>query len=185
MDTTPTPGGGPGGDGNGRGHPQAFVVGYRPHTGDMMVYGGGVVTLVGVLATVVNAAPGFLVVSIVGSLTAFYFHPTLDLRAPQLGADTEGLYVARIGLIPWSEVAEMHVERRALRTMHLSTLVIRTVRPPRKAVSVPETVPVSRRLTARPGRISGGTIRVDLHPLSLDADAIERRLRALMSAAGR
>lgn len=176
MDDTPPEGGGGGMT------PRAFAVGYKPHAGDLMVYGGGALTLVGVLATVVNGTPAFLLASIVGSLSAFYFHPTIDLATPQLGADTHGIFVARVGLVPWAEVAEIRVERRALRTMRLATLILRTRRPLSEAVAKPERVSLLARLTARNAKASGDHVRVPLHTLAVSPEAIETRLRALYAA---
>ena len=83
---------GPGGGGPGAPPPSGrFATGYRKNSGDMMVYGGGVLTLVGVLATVVNAEPAFMLASLAGTFSAFYFWPTLDTRRPQLGADQRGI----------------------------------------------------------------------------------------------
>ena len=178
MDATPTPP-----------RPQrpsgerAFATGYRAHTGDMMVYGGGVLTLIGVLATVVNGNPLALGASFVGSLSALYFWPTLDTRRAQLGASRQGVFVARIGIIPWSAVHELRVERRALRTMRLATLHITTDRPPLEAVSAADVVPLSERFTARNARVSGRTIKVQLHTLAMPIDAIEQRLRRLRAQA--
>ncbi len=182
MDATVPPrpeGGGGGGDPSA---PQAFAVGYKAHGGDLMVYGGGALTLIGVLATLINGQPGFLIASIIGSLSALYFQPTMDLKAPQLGANAAGLYVARVGFIPWAEVAEIHVERKALRTMRLATLVIATTRPFAEAVSEPERIPPLRHLTSRNARMSGGKLRVPLHTLAMNPDVIEARLKALQAA---
>lgn len=178
----PFPGsGGDGGGGEG-GEPQSFAVGYRPHTGDMMVYGGGMMTLVGVMAAVVQGSPVFFLISIVGSLCALYFHPTIDLRTPQLGADTQGIFIARFGMIPWAEIAEIGVQHRALRTMHLSTLIVRTRRPLQEAIAVPDRIGMVRRLSAANARRKGGAIHVSLHTLALPPEAIGERLDALQAA---
>ncbi|MEO1105269.1 MAG: hypothetical protein AAFW98_16310 [Pseudomonadota bacterium] len=179
MDATPMHGGSGGGPSRG---PQSFAVGYRPHTGDMMVYGGGVLTLIGVLATVVQGSPIFLLASIAGSVSAFYFAPTLDLRSPQLGADAGGLFIARVGVIPWDAVREIRVEKRALRTMHLATLYLRTDGPVYEVVVHADPVTPLQRVSARNARVSGDTVRVSLHTLALSAEAIEIRLRALHDA---
>lgn len=173
------PGGEPGPGGGGPTGPRAFAVGYRKNSGDMMVYGGGALTLVGVLATVINAQPAFMLVSLAGTGSAFYFWPTLDVRRPQLGADARGIYVARVGLIRWDAVADWRVERRALRTMRLATLEIRLARPLPEALEAAEVVPMAERLTARNEKVSGETIRVTLHTLAMPDDEIEARLAAL------
>ncbi len=179
----PFPGAG-GGGGEGAGGPPAFAVGYRPHTGDMMVYGGGMMTLIGVMAAVVQGSPVFFIISIVGSLCALYFYPTIDLKTPQLGADTEGIWIARFGMIPWSEVAEFGVQHRALRTMHLSTLIVRTRRPLKEAIAVPDRIGLLRRLSAANARRKSGAIHVTLHTLNVPPDAIAARLEALQAASG-
>lgn len=183
MDDTPDgPGDGRGG-GEERGTPRAFAVGYRAHSGDLMVYGGGALTLIGVLATVVQGTPVYLLASIVGTLSALYFQPTIDLKTPQLGANQQGLYLARIGFMPWEEIAEIRVERRALRTMNLATLIVRTAHPLAQSVTEPDRVPFLARFTSRNARVSrDGTIRAPLHPLAMNPDVIETRLRALYAA---
>lgn len=179
-----SPGGAGGGNG-GSNAPQAFATGYKPHSGDMMVYGGGAVTLVGVLAAFVNTAPSFLLASLAGTFSAFYFWPTLDTRQPQLGADVHGLYVARIGTIGWAAVRRMTVRRRALRTMSLATLVIELDPPLPEALLAGDPVPLSLRFTARNARAHGRRVEVQLHTLAMPVDAVEARLTALRQSAGR
>jgi len=174
---------GDGGDGGGSSAPHSFAVGYRPHTGDMMVYGGGMMTLIGVLAAVVHGSPVFFILSIVGSLCALYFYPTLNLRAPQLGADTNGIFIARFGTIRWEEIADIQVQHRALRTMRLATLIVRTKRPLKEAIAVPDRIGLVGRLSAANARRKGGAIHVTLHTLTLPPDSIGRRLHALQAAA--
>jgi hypothetical protein len=150
----------------------------------MMVYGGGAMTVVGVLAAALNSAPAFLVASVVGTLSAYYFAPLVETRVPQLGANAEGIYVGRIGVVAWDAVRAIRVERRALRTMRLATLVVELDRPLREAVAIPDRVSLARRLTVRPARVRGTTIRVDLHALAMPPDAVEARLLAIRDAAG-
>lgn len=179
MDEAPPgePGGG------GEGGPRPFAIGYKAHNGDLMVYGGGALTLIGVLATVVNVNPAFLLASLVGSGSAFYFHPTLDLKTPQLGASREALYIARVGIIPWSEIAEISVQHRALRTVSLATLMVRTARPWREAVSQRDRIGLLGRITARNTRVvSADTVHVPLHTLAMNPEVVESRLRTLYEA---
>ena len=164
--------------------PRAFATGYKPHSADMMVYGGGVMTLVGVLATVVRVEPAYLAISLVGSLMALYFWPVLDVRRPQLGADVNGIYVARFGIIPWSRVADMRVEYHALRTMQLGTLIVTPEGPLKDAIGKPDAVPFAERFAARNARWKNGAIRVPLHSLAMPMSDIEARLTALRAAAG-
>ena len=72
----------------------AFAVGYRPHQGDMMVYGGGALTIFGLVGTIVHASPLGFIASAVGTLSAVYFVPTMDVRSPQLGANKDELFIA-------------------------------------------------------------------------------------------
>jgi len=190
MADAPPPEGGDDEDGAAVGTPpdpwaaRSFLVGYRAHNGDMMVFGGIMMIFVGILATVVRTSPGFLVASVVGALSAFYFRPTLDLKTPQLGASRNGLYIARVGIIPWEEVAEIRVVHRALRTLRLATLVVRTGRPLGEAVSQPDRLTLLQRITARNARVvSGAEVHVPLHTLAMSAREIEERLRALYDAA--
>lgn len=156
-----------------------FATGYRPHGGDMMVYGGGTLTLVGAVAAVVNAEPWFFLAGLVGALTAFHFHPTLETGRAQLGADHRGVFVDRVGLIDWSAVVDMRIERRTLRTMNLAWLVLMLDRPVSAALLVPDRVPPLRRLTSRNARVSKRAVRVPLHTLAMPTAGIEARLAAL------
>ncbi|MCF3936104.1 hypothetical protein L1787_22185 [Acuticoccus sp. M5D2P5] len=171
------------GPGPGGGTPTPFVAGYKPHQGDLMVYGGGVATLIGVLATVVQVNPVFLVISLMGTFSALYFWPTLDPRVPQLGADLRGIYVARVGIIRWEAIADMKVEWHALRTMQLSTLVLKVDGPLKDALAYREKVPLLHRVSAHNARVSGSTVKVTLHTLNMDPAVIEKRLVALRAAA--
>ncbi|RAH98237.1 hypothetical protein DLJ53_26350 [Acuticoccus sediminis] len=163
--------------------PRAFATGYKAHSGDLMVYGGGVMTLIGVLATVVNGTPVFLLISLVGTAMALYFWPTVDTRRPQLGADVNGIYVARFGILPWDKVADLRFEHHALRTMRLSTLVIVPSVPLAEAIVQPDPVPLAERFASRNARLKKGTIHVPLHPLAMPIDDIEARVTALRAAA--
>jgi hypothetical protein len=177
MDATPEPFGD-------RPAPRAFATGYKAHSADMMVYGGGAMTVLGVLAAVLNGAPGFLVLSLIGTLSAFHYAPLLETQVPQLGANADGLYLARIGVMRWEAIAGLTVERRSIRSVRLATLVVELDRPLAEAVVLPEPVPLLRRLTARLARVRGRTIRVDLHGLGMSPDVIEARLLAFRDAAG-
>lgn len=175
MDATPQrppPGGSP--------SRRGFATGYAPNSGDMMVYGGGVATLIGVLATFVNGEPAFLILSLAGSFASFFYWPTIDTKRPQLGASEEGIYVAGIGIIGWGAVENWQVERHALRTMRLARLVITLDRPVSEALVRKEPFSLLRALSTKNAKVRGGqTIRVDLHTLGMAADDIERRLASL------
>lgn len=171
----------PGGDGGKPVEPpRAFATGYKAHSADMTVYGGGALTIVGVLATALNGEPAFLLASVAGSFSALYFWPTLDTKTPQLGANADGIYVARVGVIAWEAVRGLRVQRRALRTMNLASLIIELDPPLPDALIEPERVPASLRLTSRNAKVSPRRIEVTLHTLAMPIDAIERRLKALM-----
>lgn len=159
--------------------PRAFATGYKPNSGDMMVYGGGAMTIVGVLATVLNAEPAFLLASLAGTGSAFYYTPVLDTRTPQLGASADGIYVARIGIIAWPAVQRLHVRRQALRTMNLAWLEIDLDPALPDALAAAETVPLAQRFTARNAKTNGQRVEVTLHTLAMPPDAIEARLKAL------
>lgn len=164
--------------------PRAFATGYKPHSGDMMVYGGGAMTIVGVLAALINAAPIFLIISVVGSLSALYFWPVVDTRRPQLGADVNGIFIARFGILPWENVADLHIEHHALRTIRLATLTIVPVGSIAEAIAQPDPLPLTERFAARNAKAKNGAIQVPLHSLAMPIDDIEERLRALRAAAG-
>lgn len=176
----PAPGGGDGGDG-GRGvePPRAFATGYKQHSGDMMVYGGGAITVVGVLATALLGNPLYLIMSVAGSLSALYFWPVVDVNTPQLGANADGLYVARIGVIRWDAIRTMRVQRRALRTMNLANLIVEIDPPLPEALAQAENVPLMQRFTSRNARGNAQRLEVSLHTLAMPVDAIEARLNAL------
>ncbi|MEM8852388.1 MAG: hypothetical protein AAGD34_01730 [Pseudomonadota bacterium] len=177
MDATPQrppPGGSP--------SRRGFATGYAPNSGDMMVYGGGVATLIGVLATVVNGDPVFLIISLAGSFASFFYWPTIDTKRPQLGASDEGIYVGGIGVVGWDGVEDWRIERHALRTMRLARLVITLNRPLQDALVQAEPFSLLRLLSTKNAKVRGGqTIRVDLHTLAMGADDIERRLASLSS----
>ena len=186
REALPPDDGGGGGEpdpGSGGGSPLrkgvAFAVGYRKNSGDMMVYGGGAVTLIGVVATVVNAQPAFMIASLAGTISAFYFWPTMAFDRPQLGADARGIYVAHVGLIRWSAVADWWVERRALRTMHLATLEIRLAVPLEEALEEAESVPGAERFMSRN---EGSLARIDPRDTSYAGDGRSRDRGAVAHA---
>lgn len=183
--SVPPSGGGHGEDGSGGGEGaaeplrQPFATGYKKNSGDMMVYGGGAMTVLGVLAMVLSGQPAFLIVSVVGTLSALFYWPVVDVRTPQLGASAEGLYVARVGLIRWDAIRAMRVQRQALRTMRLATLVLELDPPLPDALANAERVPFSQRFTTRNTKVRPDRVEVTLHTLAMPPDAIEARLKAI------
>lgn len=155
-----------------------FAVGYKPHQGDMMVFGGGALTIFGVVGSFVHATPLGFIASAIGTLSAVYFVPTMDVKSPQLGANQDGLFIGKVGVLPWSAVRSMHVQYRALRTMRLATLIVQTDGKVADALERSDGT-FWGKLTATNARVSGDTVRVHLHTLALAPQDIEQRLIAL------
>lgn len=156
----------------------SFAVGYKPHQGDMMVFGGGAMTVFGVIATIVHGTPMGFIASAIGTASAAYFVPTMDVRSPQLGANGDELFIAKVGVLPWGQIDSMHVQYRALRTMRLATLIVRTRGKVGDAVSRTDGT-FWGKFTARNARVGGNTVKVQLHTLAMAPQDIERRLLAL------
>ncbi|MEM6848685.1 MAG: hypothetical protein AAF580_11525 [Pseudomonadota bacterium] len=156
----------------------AFAVGYKAHQGDMMVYGGGALTIFGVVGTIVHASPLGFIASAVGTMSAVYFVPTMDVRSPQLGASQDELFVAKVGVLPWSRVTEMFVQYRALRTMRLATLIVRTEGKVSEALERSDGT-FWGKFSAQNARVSGNILKVQLHTLAMAPQDVEQRLLAL------
>ncbi|MDQ0314356.1 hypothetical protein [Amorphus orientalis] len=165
--------------------PKAFAVGFDSNAGEALVYGGATLIVIGSLVTVVRGQPAALVLSLIGLCSTVYFRPLIEAKRPQLGANMQGLYVERIGIIGWSAIAEIDVFETSLRTMNFSKLIVRLAVPLEKAIVVPETVPWWRRLMSRNWSRKGpDRLDIKLDTLSADPAVVVRRVKAFHRVAG-
>lgn len=158
--------------------PKAFAVGYDLRSGEALVYGGAVLIIIGSLVTIVRGEPFALVLSLVGLGAVFYFRPLVETRRPQLGANMQGLYVERIGVIGWGAIAELDVFETNLRTMHFTKLIVRLASPLEQAVVEPEPVPWWRHWMSRNWVLKGDRLEIKLDTLKAEPGAVVRRLKA-------
>jgi hypothetical protein len=144
----------------------------------MLVYGGIAVAVIGVVATVVNAADVFLVLTAAGLVSAGYFWPLVERKRPQLGASATGLYVDRIGIIGWPAIEWLDLHQTALRSMQLATLRVKLRVPLEKAVVAEERVPLTKRFTTRNWKMNGDVLEIRLHTLTGRPPEVYEKIRA-------
>lgn len=162
--------------------PRAFAAGYARNGGDALVYGGVFLIILGVIAAVINGEAGFLVLSLAGLAGSFYFYPTADHKAPQLAASSRGLYVDRIGTLPWRAIRRVRLRRQALRTMRLAYLTVEIDGPLEKAVIEAVELPLPFRLMTRNWRRLRDGLEIRLHTLDRPPEEIHAAIERFLAA---
>ena len=162
--------------------PRAFSAAYARNGGEALVYGGVFFLVLGVAAAVVNGEAGFLVLSLAGLASSFYFYPTVDHRAPQVAASSRGLYVDRIGTIPWPAIRRVRLRRQALRTMRLAYLTVEVDGRLEEAVIEPASPPLPLRLMTRNWRRLPHGLEIRLHTLDRPAEDIHAAIERFLAA---
>lgn len=164
--------------------PQAFTVGYNPSGGEIYIYGGAALVVIGCIVTVVQGHPAGLLLSLVGLGSTIYYRPLMEPRRPQLGASMQGLYVERIGVIGWRAIADIDMVETYIRTMRFNKLVVTLSMPLDKATVQPETVTSWRRYTSRNWTLKGNRLEIKLDTLKADPEVVLRRVKAFHRMTG-
>lgn len=163
--------------------PRSFAVGYNPSGGEIYVYGGASLVVIGCIITAVQGHPAALLLSLVGLGSTFYYRPLMEARRAQLGASMQGLYVERIGVIGWRAIADIDMVETYIRTMRFTKLVVTLSMPLDKAVVQPEIVTPWRRYTSRNWSLKGDRLEIKLDTLRADPEVVLRRVKALQKMA--
>jgi len=158
--------------------PRSFAVGYNPMAGEMFVYGGAVLVVIGCIVTVVQGNPVALLLSLIGLGSTVYYRPLIEARRPQLGANMQGLYVERIGIVGWRAVTGLEMTETFIRNMRFAKLVVTLKVPLEQAVVEPEQFPAWRRYTSRNWTQKGDRLEIKLDTLKADPEVVMRRVRA-------
>lgn len=161
--------------------PQAISAAYVRNSGDVLVYGGFFLIVLGVLAAWVNGEAAFLLLSVAGLASSFYFYPTSDHEAPQLAASSRGLYVDRIGTIPWQAIREVRLRRQALRTMRLAYLTVVVDGALGDVTEAPD-LALPFRLMTRNWRRTREGLEIRLHTLDQPAERIHATIERFLAA---
>ncbi len=102
-----------------------FATRFHPRSGELFVYGS---FFCGALSFFLFFQTGNLVIvpfSLCCFFATFYFQPFLDTESAQIGADTSGIYVRKLGHIPWSVIEAFRVQRIAVRNVERAALQIK------------------------------------------------------------
>ena len=164
--------------------PRSFAVGYNPSGGEIYVYGGASLVVIGCIITAVQGHPAALLLSLVGLGSTFYYRPLMEARRAQLGASMQGLYVERIGVIGWRAIADIDMVETYIRTMRFTRLVVTLSMPLDKAVVQPEVTATWRRYTSKNWTLKGNVLEIKLDTLRADPEVVLRRVKALQKMAG-
>lgn len=158
--------------------PRSFAIGYTPTAGEMFVYGGASLVVIGCIITAVQGHPAALILSVIGLASTFYYRPLMEARRPQLGATMQGLYVERIGVIGWRAIADLEMTETYIRTMRFTKLIVTLKGPLEKVVVQPEQVQTWRRYTCRNWTRKGDRLEIKLDTLKADPEVVMRRIKA-------
>jgi hypothetical protein len=164
--------------------PRSFAVGYNPSGGEIYVYGGASLIVIGCIITAVQGHPAALLLSLVGLGSTLYYRPLMEPRRPQLGASMQGLYVERIGIIGWRAISDIDMTETYIRTMRFTRLVVTLSMPLDKATVQPEVVTSWRRYTSRNWSIKGNRLEIKLDTLRADPEVVLRRVKAFQRMTG-
>ena len=164
--------------------PRSFAVGYNPSGGEIYVYGGASLVVIGCILTAVQGNPAALLLSLVGLGSTFYYRPLMENRRPQLGASMQGLYVERIGVIGWRAIADVDMTETYIRTMRFTRLVVTLSMPLDTATVQPEVVPAWRRYTSRNWTHKDNRLEIKLDTLKADPEVVLRRVKAFQRMTG-
>jgi hypothetical protein len=167
--------------------PAPFAIGFNRNNGESFVYGclvfGILISVVGVAAQVPYLALG----SVIPVGIAYWHYPMIEKGLPQLGANSSGLFVERIGQISWSAIRDIKLKQTSVRNIMLFRLEVLLNRPVEDAVTQAHTFPLWKNFMMRNWKKTrqkdGETlIAIDLHTLTGDPDDILSRIRAFKSA---
>ncbi len=164
--------------------PQAgtpLAIGYRSGSGDTLVYGSFMVAALGVLLAFTTEQPWFLILAACGFWGAYYYHPYIETKRPQLGANQNGLYLERLGFLSWGDIADMELFETSVRSIRLQTLKVSLHRPLSDSVAKPEKFNPFRVLMIRCWRQTGATsLEIAVHTLEANPNNLLHRLRSFM-----
>ena len=163
--------------------PQPFATSYVKSKGEPLVYGGLVMAVFFIVASVASGAPEYAASALVPLAVAFWFYPMIDTRHPQLGANGDGLFVERIGFINWASISSFGIFETSVRNIALRRLQVTLNCPLAEAVAKPQKVPFWKMAMSRNWSrhtLENGAERIDieLHPLRGTPEDILNRVRA-------
>ena len=145
---------------------------YRSGIGESMVYGPLVIAAILTLGAVSQGLP-FLFLSIPIGLGFALFHlPMVQQGKVPLAAESRGVAVGGLGLIPWSSIRAIAYRERQLRTMRLGEIVISMVNEPEKAMVQREKVPMWRQWQTKIWRFDDHDLIIDLRSIDGDPNAV-------------
>lgn len=159
-----------------------LAIGYRSGSGDSLVYGSFMVAALGVLLAFTTEQPWFLILAAGGLWGAYYYHPYIETKRPQLGASQDGLYLERLGFIAWADIADIELFETSVRSIRLHTLKVSLHRPLQESIAKPEKLNPFRVLMTRCWRRTGpATIDIAIHTLEANPNNLLHRLRSFMA----
>ena len=102
-----------------------YITRYHPRSGELLVYGGFAAGCFAAFLIYMTGNPFFIPGVILGLLSAFYYHPFLDTDSAQIGVDTRGIYIRKLGHLPWAAISAFRVRRIAVRSVERVSLQIK------------------------------------------------------------
>ncbi len=164
--------------------PRSFAVGYLKGSGDALVYGALVAAALCFAAALLYRNPSPLLGAPVALYCAYRYYPMVESRRPQLGADSNGLFIDGLGFLNWADIANVELFETSVRSIMLATLRIRLKGPLDDAVARPQRVEAWRsgmtRVWSRRRDAAGDRLEVTLHPLSNNPAELAGRITAFL-----
>jgi len=161
------------------------AVGFEPASGDLLVYG---MAAFGIALLIIGLGSGrsLLAMAAMGPLAlSFWNYPLIDKSAPQLATRADGLFVERLGLIPWAEIADLELKQTAVRNMLLARLVVTLHRPFADIALRPHHTASWKRWMMRnwslhKSKDDADRVVIDLHPLTGTPQTLLEKARSFL-----
>ncbi len=102
-----------------------YTAHFHPRSGELFVYGSFSCGALSLFLFFNSGNLVFLPFFSACLFMTFYFQPFLDTENAQIGADTTGIYVRKLGHIPWSTIEAFRVQRIAVRSVERASLQIK------------------------------------------------------------
>ncbi len=162
--------------------PEPFAIGFEKSTGEAMVYGAVFFAVIFLAVSLATGQPLVALGALIAASVGFWHYPMFEKGQPQLGANLDGLFVDRIGFLDWASVGKLELSRTSVRSIRLVHLHITLNRPLADAVAKPQVFPFWKKLMMRSWSLDRSSqeapvLRIELHPLTKDPDAVLDRIR--------
>ncbi|WP_310621022.1 hypothetical protein [Flexibacterium corallicola] len=163
---------------------EPFAVGFKKKAGEPLVYGSFLMGAVAFGLFLVTRELGFALASVPAFMLSYWYYPMIA-NWPQIGANSEGLFLERLGFIEWSSIESVEFYKTSVRSMVFKCLRVRLHSSLESCAVKKEVFPFWRRFMFRnwkrvPLEGQREMILVPLHVLNADAEQVYRQTKGFV-----